>query len=142
MLVVSSNDVPGYQVQAVLGEVFGVTVRSRNFGAGMTAALRSLGGGELPEMTQLMVQGRNEAMGRMIWQARHRQANAVVAFRFDCSEVAQGYTEVCAYGTAVWVSPVTEHAQQQYEAMTRAGGLPHQLQYATNVNEHGPHPTH
>src|SRR5438132_13705998 len=69
MLVVTSNDIPGYQVRAVFGEVFGVTVRARNVGAGFTAGLRSIGGGEIPEMTQLLLQSRNEAMGRMIYQA-------------------------------------------------------------------------
>ncbi|RZU53143.1 uncharacterized protein YbjQ (UPF0145 family) [Krasilnikovia cinnamomea] len=138
MLVVSSNEVPGYRIDAVLGEVFGVTVRARNLGAGLTAGFRSLGGGEIPEMTQLMVQSRNEAMGRMIWQARQRRANAIVAFRFDTGELAQGWSEICAYGTAVWVVPLSDHAKRQYEAMTRAGGLPHQVPYATNVSEHAP----
>jgi uncharacterized protein YbjQ (UPF0145 family) len=56
VLIVSSNDLPGYRIDAVLGEVFGVTVRAQTLGAGMTAGLRALGGGEVPEMTQLMVQ--------------------------------------------------------------------------------------
>lgn len=142
MLVVSTNDIPGYRVDAVFGEVFGVTVRSRNVGAGITAGFRSLGGGELPEMTQLMLQSRNEAMGRMIWQAQQRGGNAIVAFRFDNGEIGQTWTEICAYGTAVWISPVSEHAQQQFEAMTKAGGLPHQTQYGTNVSEFGPRATH
>ena len=128
VLVVSSNDLPGYRIDAVFGEVFGVTVRAQTLGAGMAAGLRALNGGEVPEMTQLMVQSRNEAMGRMVWQAKQRGANAVVAYRFANGEIGQAWSEVCAYGTAVWAVPVSEHAKQQYEAMTRAGGLPHQLQ--------------
>ncbi|MEV4641250.1 YbjQ family protein [Actinoplanes sp. NPDC049548] len=127
MLIVSSDDLPGYRIDAVLGEVFGVTVRAQTWGAGMAAGIRALGGGEVPEMTQLMVQSRNEAMGRMVWQARQRGANAIVAYRFDNGEIGQAWSEVCAYGTAVWVTPLSEHAKSQYEAMTRAGGLPHQL---------------
>jgi uncharacterized protein YbjQ (UPF0145 family) len=142
MLVVTSNDISGYQIRAVFGEVFGVTVRARNVGAGFTAGLRSIGGGEIPEMTQLLLQSRNEAMGRMIYQAQQRGANAVISFRFDNGEIAGRWTEICAYGTAVWVDPVTDDAKQQYDAMVRAGRMPHQQQYATNVSEFGPRATH
>jgi uncharacterized protein YbjQ (UPF0145 family) len=142
MLVVSSNDISGYEIQAVLGEVFGVTVRARNIGAGFTAGFRSIGGGEIPEMTQLMLQSRNEAMGRMIHAAQQRGANAITAFRFDNGEIAGRWTEICAYGTAVWVVPITEQAKRQHEALMRSGRLPHQGQYATNVSEYGPRATH
>ena len=142
MLVVTSNDISGYQIRAVFGEVFGVTVRARNVGAGFTAGLRSIGGGEIPEMTQLLLQSRNEAMGRMIYQAQQRGANAVISFRFDNGEIAGRWTEICAYGTAVWVDPVTDDAKQQYEAMVRAGRMPHQQQYSTNVSEFGPRASH
>src|SRR5215510_13413505 len=114
VLVVTSNDIPGYEILAVYGEVFGVTVRARNIGAGFTAGFRSIGGGEIPEMTQLLLQSRNEAMGRMIYQAQQRRANAILAFRFDNGEIAGRWTEICAYGTAVWVVPVTDEARQQY----------------------------
>src|SRR2546423_664149 len=124
MLVVTSNDIPGYQVRAVFGEVFGVTVRARNVGAGFTAGLRSIGGGEIPEMTQLLLQSRNEAMGRMIYQAQQRGANAGISFRFDNGEIAGRWTEICAYGTAGWGDPGTEDAKRQYEAMGRAGPPP------------------
>ncbi len=137
MLVVTANDIAGYQILAVYGEVFGVTVRARNVGAGITAGFRSIGGGEIPEMTQLLLQSRNEAMGRMIYQAQQRGANAIIAFRFDNGEIAGRWTEICAYGTAVWVAPVTDDANKQYQAMVQAGRMPHQQQYATNVSEFG-----
>ena len=86
--VVTSNDISGYDVRAVYGEVFGVTVRWRNIGAGLTAGFRSIGGGEIPEMTRLLLDSRNEAMGRMIHQAQQRGANAIVAMRFDNGEIA------------------------------------------------------
>ena len=142
MLVVTSNDMPGYEIRAVLGEVFGVTVRARNVGAGFTAGFRSLGGGEIPEMTQLLLQSRNEAMGRMIYQAQQRGANGIISFRFDNGEIAGRWTEICAYGTAVWVVPVSDDAKRQYEVMVKAGRMPHQEQYATNVSEYGPRQAH
>ena len=121
----------------VMGEVFGLTVRARNLGAGVKASFRSLGGGEIPEMTTLLTQSRNEAMGRMIAEAQHRGANAIVGMRFDNGEIAGQWTEICAYGTAVWVVPVSNEAKQQYEAMVGAARMPHQQQYGTAVSEYG-----
>jgi uncharacterized protein YbjQ (UPF0145 family) len=138
VLIVTSNDVPGYAVRAVMGEVFGITVRSRNIGANFLAGFRSLGGGELPEMTKLLVQSRNEAMARMIYEARQRGANAILAMRYDTGEIAGQWNEICAYGTAVWVDPVTDDARRQYDAMVAAGQMPHQQQYAVRVAEFGP----
>jgi uncharacterized protein YbjQ (UPF0145 family) len=140
VLVVTSNDIPGYEVRFVMGEVFGLTVRSRNVGAGFVAGFRALGGGEIPQMTKLLVQSRNEAMGRMIAEAQQRGANAIVAMRFDNGEIAGQWTEICAYGTAVWVVPVSEEARKQYDAMVAAGRMPHQQQYATSVGEYEPRP--
>src|SRR2546429_7586522 len=99
MLVVTSTDISGYQIRAVFGEVFGVTVRARNVGAGFTAGLRSIGGGEIPEMTQPLLQSRNEAMGRMIYQAQQRGANAAISVRLDNREIARRGAGSCAHGT-------------------------------------------
>src|SRR2546430_16831417 len=123
MLGGTSNDIPGYQVRAVFGEVFGVPVRARNVGAGFTAGLRSIGGGEIPEMTQLLLQSRNEAMGRMIYQAQQRGANAVISFRFDNGEIAGRWTEICAYGTAGWGGPGTPGPPAPYEGAGRGRGV-------------------
>jgi len=101
VLVVTTNDVPGYRVDQVIGEVFGLTVRSRHLGSQIGAGLKSLIGGELKGLTKTLVETRNEAMQRLIEQARARGANAVLAFRFDVTEAADLGTEVCAYGTAV-----------------------------------------
>ncbi|MDX3386901.1 MULTISPECIES: YbjQ family protein [Streptomyces] len=101
VLVVTTNDVPGYRVDQVIGEVFGLTVRSRHLGSQIGAGLKSLIGGELKGLTKTLVETRNEAMQRLIEQARARGANAVLAFRFDVTEAADVGTEVCAYGTAV-----------------------------------------
>jgi hypothetical protein len=78
----------------------------------------------------------------MIYQAQQRRANAIVAFRFDNGEIAGRWTEICAYGTAVWVAPTSDAAKQQYEALVAAGRMPHQQQYATNISEYGPPPSH
>ncbi|MFE0981521.1 YbjQ family protein [Streptomyces rochei] len=101
VLVVTTNDLPGHRVQEVLGEVFGLTVRSRHLGSQIGAGLKSLVGGELRGLTKTLVETRNQAMERLVEQARARGANAVLAFRFDVTEAADVGTEVCAYGTAV-----------------------------------------
>jgi uncharacterized protein YbjQ (UPF0145 family) len=105
-LVVTTNDVPGYRIDQVLGEVFGLTVRSRNAFSQMGAGFKSMFGGELRGMTKNLVESRNEVMGRMIAEAQSRGANAVVAMRFDTSEMGDVWTEICAYGTAVRISPL------------------------------------
>lgn len=134
MLITTSIDLPGYDIVAVLGEVFGLTVRSRNIGAGCIAGFRSIGGGEIPEFTSLLSQSRNEAMARMVQEAQARGANAVIAMAFDSGAIGQ-WSEICAYGTAVWVQPVSDYAKQQFDAMQQAGQLPHQQAYAPNVSE-------
>ncbi|MFR9789935.1 YbjQ family protein [Streptomyces sp. MB22_4] len=104
VLVVTTNDVPGYRVERVIGEVFGLTVRSRHLGSQIGAGLQSMIGGELRGLTKTLVQTRNQAMERLVEQARARGANGVLAFRFDVTEAADAGTEVCAYGTAVVLS--------------------------------------
>ena len=137
MLITTSIDLPGYDITAVQGEVFGLTVRARNIGAGCIAGLRSLGGGEIPGFTKLLTQSRNEAMARMVEEARGRGANAIISMRFDSGAIGQ-WSEICAYGTAVWIAPVSDYAKQQYAAMAQAGQLPHQQGYAPNVSEWSP----
>jgi uncharacterized protein YbjQ (UPF0145 family) len=95
------NDLPGYEIEEVFGEVFGLTVRSRNVGSQIGAGLKSLFGGELKGMTQLLASGRQDAVERLTAEAEAKGANAVVAFRFDTSELGTTWTEICAYGTAV-----------------------------------------
>lgn len=106
MIIVTSNDIPGYRIEAVFGEVMGLTVRARDIGSQFTAGFRSLGGGELPEMTRMLYESRSEVMNRMVTEAQQRQANAIVAMRFDSSELGTTWTEVCAYGTAVYAVPL------------------------------------
>ncbi|MCZ2402912.1 YbjQ family protein [Paenarthrobacter sp. Z7-10] len=107
MIIVTTNDIAGYRIDAVFGEVMGLTVRSRHLGAQFTGSFRALGGGELPEMTQALYESRHEVMGRMVSEAQQKGANAIVAMRFDTSEMGQNWTEVCAYGTAVFAIPLS-----------------------------------
>ncbi len=97
------NDLPGYAIEDVLGEVFGLTVRSRNIGSQLGASLKSLVGGELKGMTKVLVSSRDEVTQRLVEQAESKGANAILAFRFDTSEIGGTWTEICAYGTAVRV---------------------------------------
>jgi uncharacterized protein YbjQ (UPF0145 family) len=106
VLVSTMNDLPGYTAETVFGEVFGLTVRSRDFGSNFTASFRSLGGGEVPEYTQMLAESRHVAVMRMCQMAQQMGANAILAMRFDCNEIAQTMSEVAAYGTAVIVRKV------------------------------------
>ncbi len=101
MLIVTTENVPGYRVTAVKGQVFGVVVRSRGLAGNVMAGLRSLAGGEISEYTQLLEEARRHAVDRMVKNATLMQANAVIMMRFDSSEIGQTMTEIVAYGTAV-----------------------------------------
>ena len=103
MLITTTNDLPGYEIQEVLGEVFGLTVRSRNVGSQIGAGLKSIMGGELRGMTKALIESRAQVIERMVEEAEARGGNAVLAMRFDTSEMGGTWTEICAYGTAVRV---------------------------------------
>jgi uncharacterized protein YbjQ (UPF0145 family) len=103
MIVTTMNDIPGYDVDEVFGEVMGLTVRSRNIGSQIGAQLKSIIGGELKGMTTALIDSRKQVMERMIEDAEAKGANAIVAMRFDTSEMGPNWTEICAYGTAVRV---------------------------------------
>jgi uncharacterized protein YbjQ (UPF0145 family) len=81
-----------------------LTVRSRNLGSQIGASMKSLVGGELKGMTKMLAEGRVDATERLVEEAEAKGANAVIAFRFDTSELGSTWTEICAYGTAVRVS--------------------------------------
>ena len=101
MIITTMNDIPGYEIEEVFGEVFGLTVRSRNIGSQLGAGLKSILGGELKGMTKALADSRQQVTERMVEEAEARGANAIVAMRFDTSEMGQNWTEICAYGTAV-----------------------------------------
>ena len=103
MIITTTNDLPGYAVEEVLGEVFGLTVRSRNVGSQFGAGLKSLVGGELKGMTKALSDSRAQVIERLSEEAQSRGGNAVLAMRFDTSEMGGTWTEICAYGTAACV---------------------------------------
>jgi len=103
MIVTTMNDIPGYEVEEVFGEVMGLTVRSRNLGSQIGAGLKSILGGELKGMTKALVDSRKQVMERMVEEAEGKGANAIIAMRFDTSEMGGQWTEICSYGTAVRV---------------------------------------
>ncbi len=111
MLIVTMNEVPGYRIVQVNGDVFGLVVRARNYFSNAGASLRTLTGGEVSGYTKLLTDSRNQARVRMWQEARALGANAVVAMRFDCNEIGEIMSEVTAYGTAVTVEPLPPSAQ-------------------------------
>ncbi|WP_022918036.1 YbjQ family protein [Ruania albidiflava] len=129
MIVVTTNEIPGYRVEAVMGEVMGLTVRSANIGQNFVASFRSIGGGEVTEYTKLVYESRQEVMNRMTTEAQRRGANAVIGMRFDTGDIAQAFSEVCAYGTAVYVVPLGEDEE---------GHTPQSAQFADGGSQQGP----
>lgn len=101
MLITTANDLPGYEITETLGEVFGLTVRSRNIGSQFGAGLKAIMGGELKGMTKALADSREQVIGRMVEEAEAKGGDAIVAMRFDTSEMGANWTEICAYGTAV-----------------------------------------
>jgi len=103
MIVVTTNDLPGYRVVEVLGLVRGITVRSRSVIGTIGGALQSIVGGNLSLFTTLAETSRQEALDLMIKHAEEHGANAVIGMRYDSNDIADGITEMLAYGTAVRV---------------------------------------
>src|SRR5487761_2113244 len=103
MLIVTMNDLPGQRITKVIGEINGLTVRTRNVGAQIGASFKALGGGELRGLTKHLQGAREEAVSRLKEAAEAAGANAVVAMRYDSNELAGTFQEILAYGTAVVV---------------------------------------
>jgi uncharacterized protein YbjQ (UPF0145 family) len=104
-MVSTTNEITGYRVVRQLGIVRGITVRSRSVIGNIGAALQTLVGGNITLFTELCERAREDAFELMVRHAAEHGANAVLAMRYDANEVAQGVTEVLAYGTAVIVEP-------------------------------------
>jgi uncharacterized protein YbjQ (UPF0145 family) len=104
------NDIPGYRVVRVLGACYGLTVRSRNWGADLGAFFKSAVGGELKYLTTMLYTARNEAVERMVGECMGKGGNAVVAMRFDTSEI-KIFAQVCAYGTACVVERIEDYGK-------------------------------
>lgn len=106
ILVVTMNDIPGFEIVEVYGEVFGVMTRSRNAFSNIGAGLKSIVGGEIGAYTKLLSDSRIEATERMKQTAAEHGANAIIAMRFDTGEIGNNMNEVAAYGTAVKIQPI------------------------------------
>lgn len=103
IIVSTMNDLPGHDVVEVHGEVFGLVVRARNAFSNFGGSLRTVFGGEATGYTKLLTDSRDQAVERLRQAAQEKGANAVLAMRFDCNEIADLMSEVAAYGTAVTV---------------------------------------
>lgn len=101
MIMTTSDAVPGREIERTLGLVTANTVRTRNVGRDLLAALKNLVGGEIGAYRQLLVEARQEAISRLEQEAEKEGANAVVAVRLSSASVAAGAAEILAYGTAV-----------------------------------------
>ena len=101
MLIATTFNIPGREISNTLGLVKGNTIRARHVGRDIMAGLRGLVGGELHEYTKLLAESREQAIDRMIEDARLLGANAIVGVSFTTSVMAQGSAELMAYGTAV-----------------------------------------
>ena len=101
ILFVTTDTVPGRTVTQVHGLVRGSSVRARHLGRDLVAGMKNLVGGEVEEYTKLLAESREQALDRMLSEARSLGANAVLCIRFATSEIAKGTAEVLVYGTAV-----------------------------------------
>ena len=111
-LVTTANGIDGFRVAQNLGIVRGIVVRSRSIVGNVLAGIQVIFGGNISVYTSLCEQTRQDAFRIMVDHARALGANAIIAMRYDATEIAQGVTEVLAYGTAVRVE--ADH-----------GGMPH-----------------
>ena len=113
MIVVTTENCPGFRVTQVLGPAFGLTVRSRGLGGNIAAGLRSITGGEVSSYVKLLEDARRQALDSLVQTATAMGANAVVMMRYDSSEIGQTMSEIVAYGTAVVVEPSNPAMYQQ-----------------------------
>ncbi len=100
MIVTTTENIPDTRVVKTIGQVFGLTVRSRSVGGNIAALLKSLAGGEIRSYVKLNEDSRRQALDRMVQSAAAMGANAVTMMRFDSTEMGAGMTEIIAYGTA------------------------------------------
>ncbi len=101
MIILTSETAPGYEVTRVLGLVRGNTIRTRHLGRDITAGLRGLVGGEISEYTKLFAEAREQALDRMVYEAKTLGADGVIGVRFSTSMVMASAAELLVYGTAV-----------------------------------------
>jgi len=108
MIVTTTENIPGTRVVKTIGQVFGLTVRSRSLGGNIAAALKGLVGGEIGSYVKLNEDSRRQALDRMVQNAAAMGANAVTMMRFDSTEMGRSMSEIVAYGTARVVETVAD----------------------------------
>jgi len=108
MIVTTTENIPGTRVVKTIGQVFGLTVRSRSLGGNIAAGLKGLVGGEIGSYVKLNEDSRRQALDRMVQNAAAMGANAVTMMRFDSTEMGRSMSEIVAYGTARIVETVTD----------------------------------
>jgi uncharacterized protein YbjQ (UPF0145 family) len=101
MLIATTERIAGQEIGETLGEVFGISVRSRGIAGNVLASLKTIVGGEITQYTEMLQTARQHAIDRMVGEAQQRGGDAVVMMRFDSGEIRPGITEIVAYGTAV-----------------------------------------
>jgi uncharacterized protein YbjQ (UPF0145 family) len=113
MIVTTTENIPDGEVVATLGQVFGLTVRSRSLGGNLAAWFKSLAGGEIRSYVKLNEDSRRQALDRLVQNAAAMGANAVTMMRFDSTEMGAGMSEIVAYGTArviKWAPPANDES--------------------------------
>ncbi len=101
MILATINEVAGREITEILGLVRGNTIRARHVGKDIMAGLKNIVGGEITDYTKMLAESREQALDRMITDARSLGADAIIGIRFTTSSVMQGAAELLAYGTAV-----------------------------------------
>jgi uncharacterized protein YbjQ (UPF0145 family) len=113
MIVTTTENIPDSEVVKTLGQVFGLTVRSRSIGGNIAALLKGIVGGEIRSYVKLNEDSRRQAIDRLVQNAAAMGANAVTMMRFDSTEMGAGMSEIVAYGTArviKWAPPADEQS--------------------------------
>ena len=108
MILATTDSIAGRRIVKTLGLVRGGSVRGRDVSADVTAFMRNLVGGEVPEYTKLFAEAREQALDRLTEEAESLGAQAVVGLRFQTSQIAAGAAELLAYGTAVLLAEESE----------------------------------
>ncbi|MCX7845105.1 MAG: YbjQ family protein [Dictyoglomaceae bacterium] len=101
MIITTTDHIPGYEIIEIIGIVKGSSARARHVGKDILAALRNIVGGEVLEYTKLIGESREQAIERMIQEAKNLNADAIIGVRFGTTQIMQGVAEILAYGTAV-----------------------------------------
>ncbi len=105
MIVTTTNEIAGYRIIKTHGLARGNTLRARHIGRDIMAALRGIVGGEITDYTKMLAEAREQALDRMVEEARQLDANAVLAIRFGTAYVMANVAEILVYGTAVTIEP-------------------------------------